>query len=119
MPLTEQTIERIRLELEAAASARSAGNEGKVRVCARRAAGLALMEHLSAITPAISRLPDAMTLISSLRDDPAVGSAVREAASRLVARVAGDPGYPAGFDPLADADSIIRYASEHLDADAG
>jgi hypothetical protein len=119
MPLADQTIQRIQLELETAGSARSAGNEGKVRVCARRAAGFALTELLSARTHGISRIPDAVTLISSLRDDTAAGSSVTDAASRLVARVAGDPGYPAGADPLADAASIIRYVSEQLDADAG
>jgi hypothetical protein len=43
---TDSTLDSIRKELDAAFQAKNAGNEGKMRVCARRAAGFAARNFL-------------------------------------------------------------------------
>jgi hypothetical protein len=107
MPTKESFIESIEKELLTGKEAQSAGNSGKARVCARRAAG-------QAITWFLSRHPhpdwgaDALSQLKHLKDDPNVSQECRDAAARLSARVSEDFTYPFSSDPLEDAGIIIR-----------
>jgi hypothetical protein len=87
--------------------ARQAGNEGRARVCARRAAGQALRRRYGA-----GREPgNAYTWLQWASSAGEVSDVVRRAAQRLAARVLPG-GRPADDDdPLADAELILRLCT--------
>ncbi len=98
----------IAAERARAYAARAEGNEGKVRVCARRAAGAALSYWLEEG----GRLDwgrDALGRLKALREEPAAPPEVRDAAGRLTARITPDFTSPHGVDPLDDAEIVIRW----------
>jgi len=87
--------------LEAAAS-RSRGNEGRARVCARRAVGIALALHWSVGPPA-----NAYQLLMRAAADSGLPPEVRQAAQRLTRRVTEAHRLPHDEDPLDDARVIL------------
>jgi len=95
----------IEREREAMYRARAAGNEGRARVCARRAAGQALRLRYGA-EGAPGNAYDWVVWASHAAELP---KAVRALAQRLAARVL--PGGRPAFDedPLADAELILRH----------
>jgi hypothetical protein len=108
MPTNEYYLEQIERELAAGRSARAEGNDGKTRVCARRAAGRALSWLLER-APRAGWGADAMRQLQASASEPAFPAEVREAAARLSARITGNFAYPATADPLEDAGIIIRH----------
>lgn len=105
---TDEARERIARELAAAYAAHASGNPGMARVCARRAAGIA-------ITHWLEDNPRAGWGADALRRLHAVGSArdippeVQNAARRLTARVRADFTSPSATDPIDDATTIIEF----------
>ncbi|HLB65571.1 MAG TPA: hypothetical protein VJJ46_12085 [Anaerolineales bacterium] len=97
---------RVAREMAMADEARAAGREGRARVCARRAAGMAALHHLEqAGAPPRSRSAlDALRRLAELEDLPAP---LRGAASRLTTRVTEVHDLPHTQDPLADARMVI------------
>jgi hypothetical protein len=95
----------IEREREAMYDARAAGNEGRARVCARRAAGQALRRRYAA-EGAQGNAYDWLVWAAAATQLP---RAVRSAAQRLAARV--QPGGRPAFeeDPLADAEIILEH----------
>ncbi len=103
----------IEREREAMYDARAAGNEGRARVCARRAAGQALRRRYAAE----GVQGNAYDWLVWGAEAPLLPRGVRSAAQRLTARVlpGGRPAFPQ--DPLADAESIMQHclgAAAHL-----
>ena len=98
--------ERIDAELRAAEAARSAGNEGRARVCARRAAGLAAGSWLarSGEAPHGSSVYDRLR---RLQRAPGLPDELRRAAARLTTRVTEGHTLPHPEDPLEDARRLI------------
>lgn len=94
--------EQIEAELALARAARAGGNEGKARVCARRAAGLAIKECYGWPGDALKRL-------KRLQVEPGVPAAVREAAQRLTTKVDQNHKVPFDNDPIEDALLIIAH----------
>jgi hypothetical protein len=96
----------IKTELENAERARRAGNEGRARVCARRAAGIAARNFLARHA---LRLPDssAYTALQALAEFPGLDSELRIAALHLVTRVTGEFTLPVDADLIADARLLI------------
>jgi hypothetical protein len=93
------------LELEKARRARAAGNEGRARVCARRAAGWVAREYLTAREiPAGS---DAFEALQSLMSQPGLAPDLRRAAEELTRRVDQDFSLPDGMDLIAAAVKLI------------
>lgn len=92
----------IRLELEAAEQARLRGNEGKARVCARRAAGIGVREYFRrrGEQPRTSSAYDLLRLIAQ---EPALPANLKESALRLALRVDEDFSLPPGVDLIAEA----------------
>jgi len=93
-------------ELAQAHKARAMGNEGQARVCARRAAGIAIREWYR------RRLGtgwhgDALKQLQRLQADALAPENVREAARRLTTRVDFDHTLPFEDDPIEDARRII------------
>ena len=108
MPSSDSTLEWIKRELPSARQAFDSGNEGKGRVCARRAAGIALTWFLST-HPRHSWGTDAMTQLLHLKDDSSFPQDVREAASRLTARIIEQFSYPFKTSPLEDSNIIVLH----------
>lgn len=89
--------------LEAAAS-RSRGNEGRARVCARRAVGTAL-----ALRWSVGSQANAYQLLMRAAADSGLPPDVREAAQRLTRRVTEAHRLPHEEDPLDDARMLLAF----------
>jgi hypothetical protein len=103
-----QLDDRIESEFKAAESAQDTGNDGRARVCARRAAGLAIRDWYQR-REGPGWTGDAMKQLVRLRSDPAVPARVRQAAERLTTRVDHDHRLPFDDDPVEDARYIVRF----------
>lgn len=93
-------------ELTLAEQARLEGNAGKMRVCARRAAGT-VTGWWAGETGRPGWPPDALALLKHLAADPGVPEDVRAAAHRLTARILPDFRSPSPEDPVEDARRVI------------
>ena len=104
----------IRIELEMANTARAAGNEGRARVCARRAAGLAARDFLylhqkSPFAGAQERLRSnsAYSALQTLATFPGLAPDLKKAAVNLTTRVTPDFQIPNGIDLIDEAHKLI------------
>lgn len=104
--------EEIRKELATARAARERGNEGMARVCARRAAGVAVAHWLER-HPHKAWKRDAMNLLREVESDDTLPDAVRNAARRLTTRITEKFTLPFTEDPMKDATIIINYFLEN------
>jgi hypothetical protein len=103
------------VELERAKAARSAGNEGLARVCARRAAGLAARGFLNrnkvppfdAAQGILSRSISAYAALKALAAFPAISPQLKLAAVHLTMRVNDEFDLPHGTDLIDEAHKII------------
>lgn len=93
---------QIQAEFDKAARARASGNEGQARVCARRAAGIAIREYLTqgGIRP---RSTSAYDLLNLIREDPALASDLKRIADHLTVRVTEEFKLPVDVDLVAEA----------------
>ncbi len=94
--------QEIHAELEAAEQARLRGNEGKARVCARRAAGIAVREYLRRRGER-PRTSSAYDLLRQVAEQPALPTNLKQSALRLTLRVDEDFSLPPGMDLIAEA----------------
>lgn len=92
----------MQIEFDRAEQARGRGNEGQARVCARRAAGIAIREYLTrqAIRPPSSSAYDLLNLI---KDDPHLSSDLKRIANHLTLRVTEEFKLPVDADLIAEA----------------
>jgi hypothetical protein len=105
-------------ELETAFAARRAGNEGKARVCARRAAGWALGPYIRSQEGRWSSR-NALRALAWLQADRGSPEPLREAAGRLGTRIRRDHTLPFNEDVLADAVAIVsHFLGEDIDLSA-
>lgn len=100
--------QQIQKEFATANHAQSIGNEGMVRVCARRAAGVAVAFWLQS-NPRTGWGVDAMNQLRSLALDEMTPHEVRDAAQRLTTRITEQ--FTSAFltNPIDDANIIINY----------
>lgn len=103
--------DRAARELAQAHVARREGNEGRARVCARRAAGWAASAHLKRQT-GTEPPRSALSILKWLGQDEGVGEDIRKAAMRLTAHVTPSHELPFDEDPLADAQRILDAFNE-------
>jgi HEPN domain-containing protein len=96
-------------EIQQAEEARRVGNEGKARVCARRAAGHAVGEYLrrNGFAPPGSSAYTRLQYLRSLRE---ISPEAREAAHHLLLRITPDHNLPVETDLIAKA----RWLKENL-----
>ncbi len=96
----------IEAELEKADHARQAGNEGRARVCARRAAGMAARDFLVCHG---AQMPDrsAYAALQRLAEYPGLAPDLRIATLHLTMRLTGAFALPVEADLLADARKLI------------
>jgi len=92
----------IAAEFEKAEQARARGNEGQARVCARRAAGIAIREYLTRRgirPPSVS----AYDLLNLLKEDPGLSPDLKMIADHLTLRVTEEFKLPVDADLVAEA----------------
>jgi len=89
-------------EFDLAEQARTRKNEGQARVCARRAAGIAIREYLArkGIRP---RSTSAYDLLNLLKDDPLLSSDLKLIIDHLTLRVTEEFKLPVEADLVAEA----------------
>lgn len=104
----------IEIELARAQTARQNGNLGRARVCARRAAGIAIREWYQRRAGS-GWQGDALKQLQRLQADRLAPENVRAAARRLTTVVDLDHRLPFEDDPIEDARLIIS----RLAKDAG
>ena len=93
-------------EFARAHTARSKGNEGQARVCARRAAGIAIGEYLlrhKLPNPG----PSAIDRLKFLTTQPDISPEVLRAIQHLTQRVDTNHNLPAGVDLIQEANILI------------
>jgi hypothetical protein len=92
----------IQAELDRAEQARQRNNEGQARVCARRAAGIAVREYLSrrGTRPPSSSAYDLLNLV---REDPLLPYDLKQIAQHLTVRVTEEFKLPVDVDLVAEA----------------
>lgn len=89
-------------ELEQALAARLAGNEGRARVCARRAAGAAARDFLTRNRVTLPG-PSAIDALHALAEFPALPPDLLSATVHLTVRVTEEFALPVDADLIADA----------------
>ena len=99
-------------ELAAAQAAQQDGNDGKARVCARRAVALATDVWLAQL-PAPRWRGDAMAQLSHIQQNASLPLPIRQAAERLSTPVTRQDADPFTTDPVADARLIIAHLGNH------
>ncbi|HLC04947.1 MAG TPA: hypothetical protein VJK02_18080 [Anaerolineales bacterium] len=98
---------QVEAEMGAARLARAQGNEGRARVCARRAAGHAIRAYREAIGGK-DRAHSAYGLLRWIASLPEIEEPLRACAERLAARVTPEHVLPHPQDPLGDATLLIE-----------
>ena len=105
---------QVNAEFEKAEQARANGNEGQARVCARRAAGIAIREYLTRQgirPPSVS----AYDLLNLLKEDPRLPSDLKLIADHLTLRVTEEFKLPVNADLIAEArtccESLVQGSS--------
>ena len=105
---------QIEQEFKRAEQARVDKNEGQARVCARRAAGIAIREYLSrkGIHPPSSSAYDLLNLI---KDDPLLSLDLKLIAEHLTLRVTEEFKLPVDADLVSEArvlcDELLKQFS--------
>ena len=107
-------IAEIWAELDMAETVRAAGNEGRARVCARRAAGMAARDFLKRHFISSSRAVQgklgensAYEALQTLANFPGLAPELKQAAIYLTMRVNPEFQLPQGIDLLEEARKLI------------
>lgn len=100
----------IEAELTHAREAQAAGQPGKARVCARRAAGWAIRNWYRR-SDGPDWGGDAMKQLGRLRDDAAVPERIRQAAERLTTKVDEKHALPFEADLVEEAQQIVAFVT--------
>jgi hypothetical protein len=98
----------IERELAAAEAAAKDSNDGKARVCARRAVALATEAWLERL-PVRKWRGDAMEYLRQIQQDASFPLPIRQAAERLSTPVTRQQTAPFTADPIGDARLIIAH----------
>ena len=107
----------IQAEFEKAERARARGNEGQARVCARRAAGIAIREYLSraGLRPPSTSAYDLLNLI---KEEPLLSPELKLVADHLTLRVTEEFKLPVNVDLVEEAkqfcDQLIKIDPKSL-----
>lgn len=100
--------EQIKIELATAEAALREANEGKARVCARRAVALASEDWLDRFSQNVWGR-DAMNHLRQIQQEESFPLTIREAAERLSTKVTDRETAPFTSDPISDARLIIDH----------
>jgi hypothetical protein len=97
----------IEAEFAQAENARVEGFEGRARVHARRAVGIAIREYARIHQISISAI-NAYDLLSFLKNSPIFSPEIREVADHLLTRVNEEFKLPPGMDLLSEARWLVE-----------
>ena len=106
-----ETQIQIQGELLLAKQSRKEGNEGRARVCARRAAGTAAQLFLDRHEKII-KAENAYQSLKKLSDTKELPDRVQLAVSRLIQRVNEDHQLPPEIDLIHEARLVIRFLEQ-------
>jgi len=95
------------VEFEHADEARARDNEGRARVCARRAAGIAIREYLARQGRPIPN-SSAYNLLRQLRDEPGLSPELIRACDFLTLRVNKEFKLPVEMDLVSEARKLCQ-----------
>jgi hypothetical protein len=98
---------KIQAEFDRAERARANGNEGQARVCARRAAGIAIREYLvrkGTPIPSVS----AVDLLNQLKEDPLLSPDLKQIVDHLTVRVTEEFKLPVDADLVAESRKLCN-----------
>jgi len=110
--MTKEEVQvQIEHEFAVAQEARAIGNDGKVRVCARRASGCAIRYWLQD-HPRSKYGRDALNQLRAVIRDQGISQEVRSAARRLSARITDQFISQYTTDPIEDSKIIISHFLE-------
>jgi HEPN domain-containing protein len=100
--------DELRREFDSAERARAKNNEGQARVCARRAAGIAIRESLGrrGIRPASSSAYD---LLNLLKEDALLPAEMKRFVDHLTLRVTEEFKLPVEADLIAEARLLCEW----------
>ena len=98
---------QLETEFERAKAARARGNEGQARVCARRAAGIAIREYYARRGQSV-RTPSAYDLLQLLTDEPHLSPDLKQVAVYLTLRVTEEFKLPLDVDLLEEAHKLCE-----------
>jgi hypothetical protein len=98
----------IQTEFDRAEQARTRDNEGQARVCARRAAGIAIRDYL---TRNGTHIPSTSSydLLNLLKDDPHLPPDLKLVAEHLTVRVTEEFKLPVEADLVAEAHLLCEW----------
>ncbi len=102
------TLPALQIELDRAEQARAKGNEGQARVCARRAAGIAIREYF---TRNGTRIPNASAydLLNLLKEDTQLPVNLKLVVDHLTVRVTEEFKLPVKADLIAEAQKLCEW----------
>ncbi len=103
----DDTKSAIEAELALGEKARAQGFEGKARVCARRAAGIAIREYARFHHMSITGT-SAYDLLNFIRNVSAISPDIQQAADHLLIRVNEEFMLPQGIDLLSEARWLVE-----------
>ena len=95
--------EQLEKEFTQAEQARARGNEGQARVCARRAAGIAIRDYLTRKGGTPPPSVSAVDLLNLLKDDPLLSPDSKLIIHHLTLRVTEEFKLPVDADLIAEA----------------
>ena len=93
-------------EIQRAIEARASGNEGKARVCARRAAGIVIGEYLD--RRHIPSAESAIKRLETFRNLPGIPSQIQLVVDHLLAHVDQEHNLPTSIDLIAETRWLVR-----------
>ncbi len=105
--MTDDWTTELQTEFTQAETARAAGNQGRARVCARRAAGIAIRVYITRSGQTV-RTASVIELLDQLQARPELPPDLRQAAARLRLRVTREHDLPVQADLIADARHLCR-----------
>ena len=105
--IAQDVLDRIETELAQAEVARSSGLEGRARVNARRAAGMAVRAFLQARGDGTGS-GSAVDLLQALRDQPDTPGDIRQVLEHLLARVNQDFELPVSIDLIGETRWLVQ-----------
>lgn len=106
--------QKLQYEFDNAEKARARGNEGQARVCARRAAGIAIREFLTRRGKHMQSA-SAYDLLNLLKEEPLLPPELKLAADHLTLRVAEDFKLPIEADLIAEARLLCNWLNNAAD----
>lgn len=100
------------VEIERAIKAREQGNEGQARVCARRAAGMAIKDYLTRKGIQLANA-SAYKLLHYIKEEPLLPSNLKLVAEHLTVRVTEEFKLPIDADLIAESRQFCEWLEKN------